>query len=90
MRTRKNVLLLFSKPPAPGLVKTRLTTLKDGVFAPEVASALYHCMLFDVVEIICGAFTQLEARAPEVDPATGEEIREQIGDLRLLLGYVHR
>ena len=51
MRERKNALVLFSKPPVPGLVKTRLTTLKDGVFTPEVASALYHCMLFDVTEI---------------------------------------
>ena len=29
-RVRKNALLLFSKPPIPGLVKTRLTVLKDG------------------------------------------------------------
>lgn len=69
-------MLLFSKVPEAGKVKTRLTVLKDGIFQPDVASALYHCMLFDVVEIICGAFTQLEARAPEVDPATGEEIRD--------------
>lgn len=76
MRERKNTLLLFSKVPEPGLVKTRLTTLKDGVFAPEVASGLYHCMLFDVVEIICAAMSKLEGRAPEVDPATGEEVRD--------------
>lgn len=59
---RKNVLLLFSKLPEPGLVKTRLTTLKDGVFPPETASALYHCMLFDVVEICCAALSELEAQ----------------------------
>lgn len=76
MRTRKNVLLLFSKVPEPGLVKTRLTTLKDGVFEPDVASGLYHCMLFDVVEICCAAMTRLEERACAVDPATGEEIRD--------------
>lgn len=76
MRTRKNVLLLFSKVPEPGLVKTRLTTLKDGVFEPDVASGLYHCMLFDVVEICCAAMTRLEERAYSVDPATGEEIRD--------------
>ena len=63
MKQRKNTLLLFSKPPVPGLVKTRLTTLKDGVFSPEVASALYHCMLFDVVEICCAALADLEAKA---------------------------
>ena len=38
MRERKNSLVLFSKPPAPGLVKTRLTTIKDGVFTPEAVS----------------------------------------------------
>ncbi len=64
MRERKNTVLLFSKLPEPGLVKTRLTTLKDGIFAPEVASVLYHCMLFDVVEIICAALSDLE-NAPQ-------------------------
>ena len=58
---RHNVLLLFSKVPEAGKVKTRLSTLKDGVFTPEVASALYHCMLFDVVEIMCAALADLEA-----------------------------
>ena len=63
MRERKNALVLFSKPPIPGLVKTRLTYLKDGSFAPEVASGLYHCMLFDVVEICCAAMTKLEQQS---------------------------
>lgn len=76
MRERKNVLLLFSKVPEPGLVKTRLTVLKDGIFQPEVASALYHCMLFDVVEICCDAMKQLEERPCAVDPETGEEVRD--------------
>lgn len=65
MRTRKNVLLLFSKVPEVGKVKTRLSTLKDGRFTPEVASALYHCMLFDVVEICCAALADLEQEARE-------------------------
>ncbi len=60
MSARKNTLLLFSKLPEPGLVKTRLTTLKDGIFTPETASVLYHCMLFDVVEICMAAFDALE------------------------------
>ena len=69
----KNTLLLFSKLPEVGLVKTRLTTLKDGVFAPEVASALYHCMLFDVVEICCAAMSELESRATDADKDASEE-----------------
>ena len=63
MRTRKNTLVLFSKLPEVGKVKTRLTVLKDGIFQPEVASALYHCMLFDVVEIIMAAMDDLETRS---------------------------
>ncbi len=70
MSERKNVLLLFSKLPEAGLVKTRLTTLKDGMFSPEVAAALYHRMLFDVVEIICCAFDRLEADGAEADGTT--------------------
>lgn len=60
MDTRKNALLLFSKVPEAGKVKTRLTPLKDGFFDPEVASALYHCMLFDVTECCCDALRDLE------------------------------
>lgn len=65
MRTRKNALVLFSKVPVPGLVKTRLTVLKDGAFDPETASHLYHCMLFDVVECICAAMDDLDRQARE-------------------------
>lgn len=75
MRVRRNVLLLFSKPPVPGLVKTRLTTLKDGVFTPEVASALYHCMLFDVAEVCCAALSDLEARCSS--DASSEAVRDE-------------
>lgn len=66
MRTRKNTVLLFSKVPESGLVKTRLSILKDGIFSPEIACHLYHCMLFDVVEIICAALADLESQ-PETD-----------------------
>ena len=72
MKQRKNVLVLFSKPPVPGLVKTRLSTLKDGAFTPEVAAALYHCMLFDVAEICCAAMTDLEARAANATVQNGD------------------
>lgn len=63
MQERKNVVLLFSKLPEAGLVKTRLTVLKDGVFDPETAANLYRCMLFDVVEIIGRALADLQAEA---------------------------
>ncbi len=74
MRNRHYAVLLFSKVPEPGLVKTRLTRLKDGVFEPDVAAVLYHCMLFDVVEIIMAAFDELEkgnAKSGGADSAGG-------------------
>ena len=77
MRTRKNAVLLFSKLPEVGLVKTRLTTLKDGWFEPEVASALYHCMLFDVVEIISAALDDLD-KAQENEQADVRDTYEII------------
>lgn len=61
MSIRKNALLLFSKVPAPGKVKTRLSVLKDGILAPEWASHLYHCMLFDVVECCCDCLNRMES-----------------------------
>ena len=76
MRTRHNVVLLFSKLPEVGLVKTRLTTLKDGIFAPEVASVLYHCMLFDVVEIICAAMADMEAAQAASGDASDAAVRD--------------
>ena len=57
---RKNTVLLFSKVPEVGLVKTRLSILKDGMFPPETTADLYRCMLFDVVEIIGTALRDLE------------------------------
>lgn len=60
MNTRRNALLLFSKVPEPGKVKTRLTPIKDGFFHPEVASDLYRCMLFDVIDCCCDALADLE------------------------------
>ncbi len=79
MAERRNALLLFSKVPEPGLVKTRLTTLKDGAFSPEAASGLFHCMLFDVVEIICAALARLEEGSP-VDASDARESHGSRGD----------
>lgn len=70
MRERKNIVLLFSKLPEAGLVKTRLSTLKDGIYSPEIAAHLFHCMLFDVVEIIMAAMDSLEAQ-PELAAVRG-------------------
>lgn len=74
MEERKNVVLLFSKLPQVGLVKTRLSVLKDGMFPPETAAELYACMLFDVVEIIGSAIADLQAEADV--SAEGEGVRD--------------
>ncbi len=62
MTIRRNAILIFSKPPVPGLVKTRLSTIKDGWYTPEIAASLYKCMFFDVLEITCDALAELEAK----------------------------
>ena len=61
MTCRKNTLLLMSKLPEPGRVKTRLTTGRGGRLTPEAACVLYHCMLLDVVEVAMAALDGLEA-----------------------------
>lgn len=55
----KNTVLLFSKLPEVGLVKTRLSVLKDGIFPPEATARLYEAMLLDVVETISSALREL-------------------------------
>lgn len=67
METHLNVLLLFSKYPEAGKVKTRLTPLKDGVFPPEDAAELYECMLLDVVDTCLAAFAKMSQRANSID-----------------------
>jgi len=74
MRERKNVVLLFSKLPEVGLVKTRLSILKDGLFPPEAAAELYECMLLDVVEIIGAALVDLQTEAAA--SAAADEVRD--------------
>ena len=60
MATRKHALLLFSKPPIPGLVKTRLTREKGGPFTQEEAAEIFRRCMFDVAELCCLALHDLE------------------------------
>lgn len=60
MTTRKHALLLFSKPPIPGLVKTRLTKEKGGPFTAEEAAEIFRRSMFDVAELSCLALHDLE------------------------------
>ena len=79
MTTRNNTVLLFSKVPETGLVKTRLSILKDGMFPPKEAADLYRCMLLDVVDIICTALDDLDA-AQTVN-STGNDVVEDSYEL---------
>lgn len=59
MKIRSNILLLFSKLPETGLVKTRLTAERGGLFTGEDAMLLYRAMLLDVCDVCLGAFERL-------------------------------
>lgn len=76
MTTRKHALLLFSKPPVPGLVKTRLTRERGGPFSEEEAAEIFRRSLFDVAELCCHALYELEQEniaAREADPEIDEQ-----------------
>ena len=79
MATQKNALLLFSKPPIPGLVKTRLTTEHEGIFSELQAATLYRRMMLDVLECAIQGIDRLEEqnrRAREADPSVVEQTYE--------------
>ncbi len=75
MTKRKHALLLFSKPPVPGLVKTRLTRERGGPFSEQEAAEIFRRTLFDVAELCCHAMYELEqesAAISEQDPEADE------------------
>jgi glycosyltransferase A (GT-A) superfamily protein (DUF2064 family) len=65
MDTSKNAVLLFSKPPIPGLVKTRLTKERGGNLSPEQAAEFFTCSLFDVADLVMVALEDLESANAE-------------------------
>jgi len=77
MTTQKNALMLFSKPPIPGMVKTRLTTKYDGLFTELQAATLYRRMMLDVLECALQALDRLEEqnrREREENPDVVEQV----------------
>ncbi len=62
MAERKNALLVFSKPPIPGMVKTRLTTEFGGFLTPEQAAEFFRRSLYDVCEASMHALFELQAQ----------------------------
>lgn len=60
MATKKNALMLFCKPPIPGLVKTRLTEANGGSLTNEEAAEFFGCSLLDVTELALLALDDLD------------------------------
>ena len=58
---KKYAILIFSKPPIPGLVKTRLTIERGGGFTQAQAAQFFKRSLWDVTELamwcICLLYT---------------------------------
>ena len=77
MTEKKHALLLFSKPPVPGMVKTRLTTEHGGFLSPAQAAEFFKRSLYDVSELAMHALMELQmendaavAADPSVDKVT--------------------
>lgn len=61
----RNALILFCKPPIPGLVKTRLTQERGGVFSQEEAADFFRASMLDVADLSIQALDTLAQRNPE-------------------------
>lgn len=75
MSVRKEALLVFSKPPIPGQVKTRLTEANGGFLTPEQAADFFKLCLYDVCENAMQAIAQLQFEKDEAhkaDPGSDE------------------
>lgn len=77
MAEKKCALLLFSKPPIPGMVKTRMTTKHGGFLTDEQAAEFFKRSLYDVSESAMQALMILQAENdalvasdPEADKIT--------------------
>lgn len=57
---KKYAILIFSKPPIPGLVKTRLTKERGGAFTQEQAAQFFKRSLWDVTELAMWCMDDLE------------------------------
>ncbi len=72
---KKYAILIFSKPPIPGLVKTRLTVQRGGSFSQEQAAQFFKRSLWDVTELAMWCMDDLDAANKaerEADPSAPE------------------
>lgn len=47
----KRAIIVFTKVPKVGVVKTRLTEARGGILTPEEANALYESCMLDVIDV---------------------------------------
>ena len=66
MAEKKHALLIFTKPPLPGVVKTRMTSEYGGFLTLEQAASFYKCCFYDVCEMSCHALMELQAENDEL------------------------
>ena len=59
MAEKKHALLIFSKPPIPGMVKTRLVA--SGPFTDEQAAEFFRRSLYDVSEMCMQVLLEMQA-----------------------------
>ncbi|MDO4182843.1 MAG: DUF2064 domain-containing protein [Coriobacteriia bacterium] len=76
MAERKNALLIFSKYPTPGKVKTRLTTKHGGFLTEDQAAQFFKLCLFDVCEASMQALISLQQESDELVAADPEAIHD--------------
>ena len=72
MAEKKQALLLFSKPPVAGRVKTRLTVEHGGFMTAEEAADFYKTCLYDVTELCMHSLIEMQwanDAAVEADPS---------------------
>ena len=66
MAEKKHALLIFTKPPLPGVVKTRMTSEYGGFLTLDQAASFYKCCFYDVCEMSCQALMELQAENDEL------------------------
>ena len=66
MAEKKQALLIFTKPPLPGVVKTRMTTEYGGFFTMQQAAQFYKNCFYDVCTMGMQALQELQAANDEL------------------------
>ena len=72
MTQKKNALLIFTKPPIAGLVKTRMTEEYGGFFTELQAATFYQCCFYDVCTMGMSALAELQQANDELVAADPE------------------